>query len=182
MKLRICAAASALTLAVACGSPSNDSSSAGTPTPTPSAAAETPTPTPTATPTPTPTPTADPKIEAALAALPAPYNEANYSKGRRLFRQCQTCHMIDPEAGNLVGPNLHGIFGRQTASTEGFSYSKALREADFEWTAEQVDHWLENPRSFLPGNKMSFAGYRKPDDRRDVIAYMLIATAPEAAE
>ncbi|MCY4445241.1 MAG: cytochrome c family protein, partial [Rhodobacteraceae bacterium] len=32
--------------------------------------------------------------------------------------------------------------------------------------------FLKNPRQYLPGTKMTFAGLKKGQDRADVIAYM----------
>jgi len=111
-----------------------------------------------------------------FAALPAPYNTADYARGRRTWKLCQSCHITAEGGGNLVGPNLHGLFGREAGTLEGFAYSPALQEADFIWTPDKVDHWLENPRTFLPGNRMTFAGVRKPDDRIAVIAYLMSET------
>ena len=99
-----------------------------------------------------------------IAALAAPYNEANYEAGRRAFAQCRSCHTIDEGAGNRVGPNLHGVFGREIGSVAGFTYSQPVQDANFVWTAEQLDHWLQNPQSFLPGNRMAFAGVRDATD------------------
>jgi cytochrome c len=111
-----------------------------------------------------------------FAALPAPYNTADYARGRRTWKLCQSCHITAEGGGNLVGPNLHGLFGREAGTLEGFAYSPALQEADFIWTPDKVDHWLENPRTFLPGNRMTFAGVRKPDDRLAVVAYLMSET------
>lgn len=153
------------------------------PTPT---AAPTPAPVETGTPQPEPTPAAEASSEvdeaslevdetdALIAALPAPYNEASYKAGERVWKQCATCHRLDPADGHRTGPNLHGIFNRHSGASEDFKYSKALQEADFQWTAEEIDKWLASPKEYLEGNRMSFAGVRRPNDRRDVIAYMLI--------
>lgn len=113
-------------------------------------------------------------IQAAVAALPAPYNEASYEAGRRVFAQCRSCHVIDEGAPHRVGPNLHGVFGREIGTAEGFNYSQPVRDADFVWTAEQLDHWLQNPQTFLPGNRMAFAGVRDETQRRDLIAYLMV--------
>lgn len=115
-----------------------------------------------------------------FASLPAPYNTANYAVGARTWKLCQACHLTAEGAGNLVGPNLHGVFGRQVASGEGFAYSPALQAEDFIWTPEQLDHWLENPRTFVPGNRMSFSGVRREADRLGVIAYLMVETGYEA--
>jgi len=85
--------------------------------------------------------------------------------------------MLDPDAGNLVGPNLHGMFERNAGALEGYGFSKVLQEADFAWTAEKLDEWLANPNSFLPGNNMSFTGVRRERDRVAVVAYLLVETA-----
>ena len=130
------------------------------------------------TPTDETAPTTDaPAGSAEFASLPEPYKSADYARGKRVFRTCSSCHMLDPEAGNLVGPNLHGMFDRKAGALEGFDYSKALQEADFQWTAEELDNWLANPRTYLPGNNMSFTGVRREPDRVAVIAYLLAETA-----
>ncbi|MEM9937807.1 MAG: cytochrome c family protein [Pseudomonadota bacterium] len=114
--------------------------------------------------------------ENLFAALPAPYTEADYDRGRRTYRLCQSCHTLAEGGPNLVGPNLYGIFGRDVGTVDGFVYSPAVMEADFIWTPEILNEWLESPREFLPGNRMSFAGVRRPDDRLAVIAYIMLET------
>jgi len=107
---------------------------------------------------------------------------ANLENGRRLYRRCSACHTLGDGGPHLVGPNLHGLFGRAVGSESGFGYSQALQDADFIWTPEQLDNWLQSPRSFLPGNRMSFAGLREDADRRDVIAYLAVETQPARAD
>lgn len=119
--------------------------------------------------------------EAALAALGEPYASANLFNGERLWRRCQSCHTVNNGARHLVGPSLHGMFGQQAGRAEGFRYSAALKGADFVWTPQALDEWLANPRDFLPGNRMSFAGLRHESDRTDLIAWLAAATAPDAA-
>lgn len=115
-----------------------------------------------------------------FAHLPEPYRSASYAAGARTWKLCQSCHLTKEGAGNLVGPNLHGMFGRQVATVPGFDYSPALKAETFIWTPEQLDHWLLNPRTFVPGNRMSFAGVRKDSDRVAVIAYLMAETGYEA--
>ncbi len=119
---------------------------------------------------------ADPAIVAALAALPAPYNEANYANGKRIGGQCRACHTLNDGGGTMVGPNLHGIFGRKAGTVAGFDYSHQLKAAGFTWDWDKLDQWLAQPQTFVPGTRMTFAGVRKPEDRRDVIAYIEIET------
>lgn len=117
------------------------------------------------------------EMQAAIAALPAPYNAANYEAGRRVFAQCRSCHVIEEGAPHRVGPNLHGVFGREIGTAAGFNYSQPVQDANFVWDADQLDHWLQNPQTFLPGNRMAFAGVRDETQRRDVIAYVMVEAA-----
>lgn len=115
--------------------------------------------------------------QAQVAALPAPYNQASYEAGRAVFAQCRSCHTTAAGAGNRVGPNLHGVFGREIGAAANFNYSQAVQAADFRWDGARLDEWLANPQTFLPGNRMAFAGVRREEDRRDVIAYLMVETA-----
>ncbi|NDV52711.1 MULTISPECIES: cytochrome c family protein [unclassified Salipiger] len=101
--------------------------------------------------------------------------EGDAAKGEKVFRKCQACHMVGEGAENRVGPVLTGIVGREIASVEDFDYSDALKElaaADGTWTPEELAAFLEKPRDFAKGTKMSFPGLRKEDERADVIAYL----------
>lgn len=123
-----------------------------------------------------PAPLSDADKAALLATLPAPYNVADLENGRRAFARCRSCHTITPGGPNMTGPNLHGVFGRPAGALDKYSYSHAMREAGFVWDADKLDHWLQNPRTFLPGNKMTFAGLPNATDRRDVIAFLKVET------
>lgn len=114
-----------------------------------------------------------------FADLPAPYKSADYDNGKRIYRLCVACHLLTKDGGHRVGPNLHGIIGRKAGSSEGFRFSRVVIESEIVWTPEKIDEWLANPRSFLPGNRMSFSGVRKPEDRRDVIAYIMYESAKD---
>lgn len=91
--------------------------------------------------------------------------------GARIFKQCQQCHTLQP-GKNLTGPTLHKIIGRTAGTVEKFNYSKANKESGVVWTEQKMFEYLENPRAYIPGTKMIFAGLRKPQDRADVIAYI----------
>lgn len=95
----------------------------------------------------------------------------NAANGQKIFGQCRTCHVVEPGV-NRVGPSLHGIVGRKAGSIAGFNYSAANKNSGVTWTEEVLFEYLENPRGYLPGTKMAFAGLKKPQDRADVIAYL----------
>lgn len=119
----------------------------------------------------------DAGARAVLGELGGDLLSANLENGRRLYRRCSACHTLEAGGAHLVGPNLYGVFGRTAGSAEGFGYSAALREADFAWTPDRLEAWLASPRDYLPGNRMSFAGLREAEDRRDVAAYIAVETA-----
>ncbi|GAA0779046.1 cytochrome c family protein [Roseibium denhamense] len=95
--------------------------------------------------------------------------------GEKVFRKCQACHMVGPDAKNRVGPVLNGIVGNNWGTVEGFKYSASLvegAEAGRVWDAETLDAFLTKPRDVVPKTKMAFAGLRKEKDRTDMIAYL----------
>jgi cytochrome c len=113
---------------------------------------------------------------AALAALPAPYNSANYAAGEHAFAQCAECHAIETGAAPKLGPNLHGVVGRHAGTVSGYDYSQALRDANFAWDAPHLDAWIKDPAGYLPGNDMMADGVSDDSERRDLIAYLMIAS------
>jgi cytochrome c len=112
--------------------------------------------------------------QAALAALPAPYNTGDLENGKVKFGLCRSCHTITPNGPNLTGPNLYGVFGRKAGTYAGFNYSDAVKTAGFTWDAQHLDQWLTNPRTFLPGTKMTFMGLKDAKDRVDLIAFLKV--------
>jgi cytochrome c len=123
----------------------------------------------------------DAQKAAALATLPAPYNTGDLANGQRKFALCRSCHTITEGGPALTGPNLHGVFGRKAGSVADYSYSDAVKAAGFVWDGEHLDKWLADPRGFLPGTKMSFAGLKDPKDRIDLIAYLKVETGYKPA-
>ena len=111
----------------------------------------------------------------ALAMPTAPaFAEGNAEAGAAVFRQCQACHVINAEQ-NRVGPHLVNIINRPIAEVEGFRYSPVYlerREEGKVWNEENLAGYLANPREYMPGNRMAFAGLRQQQQIEDVIAYL----------
>ena len=90
--------------------------------------------------------------------------------GKAIFKKCALCHSADPV--NKVGPSLHGIVGRHSASLENFSYSPAMKTADKVWDEKQLDVYLTDPRKVVPNTRMIFPGLKDEKDRQNLIAYL----------
>jgi cytochrome c len=97
---------------------------------------------------------------------------ASVERGQMTARQCQTCHNFEKGGPNGVGPNLYGIVGRLRASAPEFDYSAAMKAKGGTWTIDELNKFLDNPRGYIPGTKMTFAGLPRGNQRADVIAYL----------
>ena len=112
---------------------------------------------------------------AEAAAPAASIDMALAAEGENVFKKCKACHQVGEDASNRVGPQLNGIVGRAAGTVDGFKYSSALEEAaagGLVWDPESLAAFLEKPKDFMKGTKMSFAGLRKEDERANVIAYL----------
>lgn len=96
---------------------------------------------------------------------------ADPAAGEKVFGKCKACHKIDGTDG--TGPHLNGVVNRAKAASAGFGYSDALLAlASDAWTPENLNGFLKNPKGYMPGTKMAFAGLGKVEERAAVIAYL----------
>lgn len=110
---------------------------------------------------------------AAMVAVPAAVRAQDAAAGEAVFRHvCAACH--NPTLGGpaKLGPSLFGVVGRKAGTLEGYRFSGAKRDPDLFWTPERLDPYLTNPREYLPGTSMAYAGLKNDTDRANVIAYL----------
>jgi len=107
--------------------------------------------------------------------------KADIAKGEKATAACKACHTFDKGGANKVGPHLFDVYGRNEGSVAGFGYSAAMKgRTDKAWDADALDHFLKNPKAYVPGTIMAFAGIAKPETRADVVAYLnSLADAPK---
>uniref|UniRef100_A0AC34Q663 Cytochrome c domain-containing protein n=1 Tax=Panagrolaimus sp. JU765 TaxID=591449 RepID=A0AC34Q663_9BILA len=98
--------------------------------------------------------------------------EGDYEKGKQIFKQrCLQCHVIDSMA-TKTGPTLNGLIGRKSGTVPGFDYSSANKNKGVVWSRDTLFEYLLNPKKYIPGTKMVFAGLKKPNERADLIKYI----------
>ena len=113
-----------------------------------------------------------PKQEQQQEDLPALLAKADVSRGQMDAQKCAVCHTFDKGGKPLVGPNLWGVVGRPRASEPGFNYSPAMKEKGGTWTVPDLMQFIANPKAFVPGTAMTFAGIPRAAERADIVAYL----------
>ena len=103
----------------------------------------------------------------ALAADPAA--AADVDHGRVLFETCAACHS---DRADALGPNLKGVFGRRSASLDGFRYSNPMKRANLVWDEDNLRAYIRDPQGKVKGNRMPYGGMSDPRNVDDVIAYL----------
>jgi cytochrome c len=104
--------------------------------------------------------------------LPELLASASVSKGENSAKKCASCHTFAKDGKNGVGPDLWAVVGRPKAHAANFNYSAAMKAAGGNWTLEELNHFLINPKAAVPGTAMTFAGLPRASERADVIAYL----------
>ena len=127
---------------------------------------------------------AEPEKQESIEQLLA---KADVGRGENSAKKCAACHTFNKGGRNLVGPNLWGVVGRPKASEAGFNYSAAMKAKGGNWTIDDLNQFISNPRGYVPGTNMTFAGIQRGSERADVIAYLNTlsdnpAPLPKAAE
>ncbi|SRR6266550_4997888 len=97
---------------------------------------------------------------------------ASIEKGAAAAKKCQACHTFAKGDKNGVGPNLYAVVGDKKGEGRGFNFSAAMKGKGGTWTIDDLNQFINNPKGFVPGTAMGFAGIQKDSERADVIAYL----------
>jgi cytochrome c len=113
--------------------------------------------------------------QAAAEPIATRLANANVEKGATAARKCAACHQFTKDGRNGQGPLLWNVVTRAKGTAAGFNYSNALKERagkGEKWDYESLDAFIANPKGYLAGTSMNYAGIARPDERADLIAYM----------
>ena len=105
-------------------------------------------------------------------SLPALLAHADAAKGKQDAMICAACHNFEKGQGSKVGPDLWDVVGRKMASNPGFSYSDSLKSVGGDWTYEELNKWITDPKGIASGTKMIFPGEKNPKKRADILAFL----------
>jgi len=113
---------------------------------------------------------AETSAENSDSDIMALFASVDSAAGKKIFSKCSSCHNI-ANSKSKIGPSLQNIW-RKVGSAPEYKYSKALSTYGKTWDVAELNGFLLNPKKWIPNNKMSFAGLKRPEDRAAVILYM----------
>lgn len=121
------------------------------------------------------TPAAAAPAAAPAEPLPVRLAKADVAKGQAAAKACTSCHAFEKGGPNKIGPGLWSVVNQTKGAHEGFKYSAAMQERNAKgekWTFDALDAFIANPKAYMPGTAMAYAGLKEPERRADILAYL----------
>ncbi|KLT22300.1 cytochrome c family protein [Wolbachia endosymbiont of Armadillidium vulgare str. wVulC] len=113
------------------------------------------------------------KIEQVALDIGALMQNASFEKGKSAAKKCIACHSFEKGGMNKVGPNLWNVVGNKKAHLgSSFNYSKALLEKGGKWGYDELFAFLKNPKAYIKGTRMAFAGISNSKEIADLVSYL----------
>ncbi len=106
---------------------------------------------------------------------------ADVAQGEKLSKVCAACHSFEQGGAAAVGPNLWGTVGGKKGHMDGFAYSEGLVAMGGSWDYLALNKFFWKPKAYIEGTKMNFVGFKKPEDRAAIIAWLRTKAGSPAA-
>ena len=95
-----------------------------------------------------------------------------YLYGKKVFKKCTACHVVAKGGKNKIGPVLYGVLGRQSAAISDYKYSNGLLSIEKKWSLINLYYFLEKPKEWAPGTKMSYRGISDSQKLLNTVKYL----------
>ena len=99
--------------------------------------------------------------------------KADVEKGQTFVnKNCASCHDLNMPIKNKIGPSLATILDRRIGNLSDYKYSKTLLKMDKDWDLKNLYYFLEKPKEWAPGTKMSYRGISDSQKLLNTIKYL----------
>ncbi len=99
--------------------------------------------------------------------------KADLDKGKSFVnKNCASCHDLNLPIKNKIGPSLATILNRKIGNLSDYKYSKTLLTMDKKWNIVNLYYFLEKPKEWAPGTKMSYRGISNSQKLINTIKYL----------
>src|SRR5262245_37148830 len=110
----------------------------------------------------------------------SPYEDAELTSVQPLCNTAlPTCHSSN-ETDQRLGPHMRALIGRQAGALPNYSYSSAMKGANFVWDEKNLERFIANPDETVPGNNMKpYGGLASAESRVELIAFLKTLTSDQ---
>ena len=99
--------------------------------------------------------------------------KADLEKGKSFVnKNCATCHDFNMPIKNKIGPSLAKVLNRKIGGLSDYKYSKTLLSIEKEWSLINLYYFLEKPKEWAPGTKMSYRGISDSTKLLNTLKYL----------
>ena len=100
--------------------------------------------------------------------------KADLDKGKDFVnKNCASCHDLNMPIKNKIGPSLATILDRKIGNLSDYKYSKTLLNIDKKWNIVNLYYFLEKPKEWAPGTKMSYRGISDSQKLLNTIKFLI---------
>ena len=100
-------------------------------------------------------------------------SQADLNEGKKFVKKnCSSCHDYNLPIKNKIGPSLATVLNREIGSLIDYKFSKTLQSYSEDWNLLNLYLFLENPKEWAPGTKMSYRGIKSQEKLINTIKFL----------